>query len=237
MRKPHTLIIRSTRYNVRMIQSEIYTLYTLCAEHLVSHASRMLFGIICNPNVVFLIVLIANDFWIFLSSLCTYITFISHHSLALFLSPSFSRSRSLLPRLYSLSVHPSIPSVRLVWMRELSHSRADNQLICDRVFLFSQWDWWIVQINIENRSNDSLQHHSPSGLEVFFPLYWFQTLFCWHKIISFEFLPVIEFLIDHHWKLRLGNSLIFQIKCDWHVSISLCLCVCVSVCLCVFRIK
>lgn len=160
------------------------------------------------------------------------ITHLPSFSLSVFLSLSLSPSSSL------LALRSSIYSICSSCLTAWAQSQPRRQSIdLWSGFLFSQWDWWSVQINIENRSNDSLQHHSPSGLEVFFPLYWFQTLFCWHKIISFEFLPVVVIAwVPYRSSLEIAirQFINFPNKV-WltclDLTVSVCMCVCMPVCI------
>lgn len=117
------IINRSEWFNLKKINHNIdSTVNERTNEtntHLVSHAIRMLFGIICNPNVI---LFNRDDFvfnckWLLDILLCRAfaLAYRTHHSLAPFLSHSLSRSSLLL-----LSV-PSVHPFRLsVWMREPS---------------------------------------------------------------------------------------------------------------------
>lgn len=136
-------------WNVTWLMQKPYTTYQLevllyandstvkANEHLVSHASRMLFGIICSPNVVHFnrrFVLIANDFWILLSSLCTCISRIACLPLLRSRSLRFVSALRSYARLIRLSVCLS------AWARSVSAYKQSIDL-WSVTFFFSQWDW------------------------------------------------------------------------------------------------
>lgn len=168
-------------WNVTWLMQKPYTTYQLevllyandstvkANEHLVSHASRMLFGIICNPNVVHFnrrFVLIANDFWILLSSLCTCISRIACLPLLRSRSLRFVSALRSYVRLIRLSVSLS------AWARSVSAYKQSIDL-WSVTFFFSMrlvealsrlklknLKWFISKPHIKTQ-------HNLSGLEVF----------------------------------------------------------------------
>lgn len=205
-------------------------------EHLVSHASRMLFGIICNPNVVHFnrrFVLIANDFWILLSSLCTCISRIACLPLLRSRSLRFVSALRSYVRLIRLSVCLS------AWARSVSAYKQSIDLWSVTFFFLNETGRSIVQIKIEKFEMIHIEATHQNTTQSVWPgsfYYWFHTLFCWHKIISFQIFACCCYCSEYNYRssLKIAIRQFYYINfpsklCLACLGLSRCVCACVRV--------